>query len=164
MIWIGLGTAVLVALATGLDLLRPAARRPHLGRFASPSFDGHGEAWTTIKRKVNTNIFVLQNSDWALMVPIAGIFAYCILVIRKGWNRLTPARSITRIALVATVAVGVLGGLVNDSGVVVTAVALVYVGPLLALLELDEPTEEPELLEPAGDHPAELPDAVATPA
>jgi len=41
-------------------------------------------------------------------------------------------------------AVDLLGGLVNDSGVVLTALALVYVGPSLTLLVVDrmEPQQE----------------------
>ncbi len=152
--WVGLATAALVCGAAVLDLLRPADQRTHLGRFASSLFDGSGEAWTTITRKASTNLRVLQNSTWAFVVPVIAIYSYGVLGVRSGASRLVPRGSVRRVALVAVAAVGVLGGLVNDSGVVVTALALVYAGPFLTLLAVDESRAEPELLAPT---PASLP-------
>jgi hypothetical protein len=47
----------------------------------------------------------------------------------------------------------VLGFVVNDSGVVVTALVLVEVGPLLATLVLAAPPGQPVLLEPGPAGP-----------
>jgi len=145
---VGLITAAALAGATAVDLLRPADQRTHLGRFAASLFDGNGEAWTTISRKATTNLRVLQNSNWALLVPVVAIFSYGLLSAHSGAARLVPRRSLRRIALVAVAAVGVLGGLVNDSGVVLTALALVYVGPFLTLLAVDRVEPPQQLLEP----------------
>jgi len=59
----------------------------------------------------------------------------------------------------AAVAAGVLGFAVNDSGIVVTALVLVFVAPVLTLLALDasRPRRRPALLEPAHDSDAPLP-------
>ncbi len=154
---VGLVTAAALAGATALDLLRPADQRTHLGRFAASVFDGSGEAWTTISRKAATNLRVLQNSDWAFLVPVVAIFSYGLLGARSGAARLVPRGSVRRIALVAVAAVGVLGGLVNDSGVVLTALALVYVGPFLTLLAVDRVEPQQELLEPILE-PLDQPD------
>ncbi len=153
---LGAATAVVLGGVTILDLLRPADQRSHLGRFAAGIFDGSGEAWTTISRKASTNLRVLQNTDWAFIVPVVAVFAYGVLGVRDGVRRLLPKGSARRTAAVAATAVGVLGGLVNDSGVVVTALALVYVGPLVALAALDDGDPVPDQLEPTADDLPEL--------
>ena len=63
-----------------------------------------------------------------------------------------PPGSALRAGVVATLGVGIIGNALNDSGVVVTALVFVYVGPFLTLLALegDRPAV-PHLLAP--DHP-----------
>jgi hypothetical protein len=83
------------------------------------------------------------------MVPIAALFALYVLVVARGWRRLLPVGSAVRAAVIGTLATGVLGWLVNDSGVVVAALAFVYLGPLLTLLSLSRESEPPILVGPA---------------
>ncbi|WP_229023212.1 glycosyltransferase [Actinomarinicola tropica] len=134
----GVATLVVLALAVGLDLLRDPDDRSHLARFVLASGDDQGNFWTTISRKWATNLRVLRQSIWAWMVPIIAVFALYVLVVARGWRRLLPMGSAVRAAVIGTLATGVLGWLVNDSGVVVAALAFVYLGPLLTLLALSD--------------------------
>lgn len=152
----GLATAAVLALAVGVDLLRDPESRSHLGRFVLASGDDSATFWTTISRKWATNLRVLQQTIWAWMVPIVAVFALYVLVVARGWRRLLPVGSAARAAVIGMLATGVLGWLVNDSGVVVAALAFVYLGPLLTLLSLSRESEPAFLLGPrAVAEPAE---------
>ncbi len=140
---VGALLGALLGLATGLDLLRDPDVRTHLGRFAADLFAGDDTAGTTIARKLATNFRVLGTSIWAWMVPITAVFMLYILVHLDRAAELLPRGSARRIGVISTLAVGLLGFAVNDSGVVVTALVFVYLGPYLTLLALrdkDEPT------------------------
>lgn len=129
-------TGVLLAVAAGIDLLRPPDDRSHLARFVLASGEDQSQFWTTISRKWATNMRVLQQSIWAWMVPIAAVFALYVLIVGRGWRQHLPVGSPLRVAVMGTLATGVLGWLTNDSGVVVAALAFVYIGPLLTMLAL----------------------------
>jgi glycosyltransferase involved in cell wall biosynthesis len=152
--WKAVGVALAVtvaalAVATAVDLLRPAAERTHLGRFVTDVGDDEGTFLTTVTRKWETNVRVFGQTIWTWMVPIAAGFMIYVLVVARGWRRLLPPRSALRAGVVGTLAAGVVGWLVNDSGVVVTALMFVYVGPYLTLLALARERDEPVWLAPA---------------
>ena len=150
-------TLAVLAVATGVDLMRPPEARTHLGRLAADTRDnGFGELFTTIARKAEANIRILRATPWSWVVPIIGGFLFYVFVIRRRTAELLPRGSPLRIGVVAALAAGVLGFAVNDSGVVVTALVLVEIGPLLAILALTSgggggQAPAPILLEPAGD-------------
>lgn len=144
----GVATLVVLGLAVGVDLLRDPESRSHLGRFVLASGDDGSTFWTTISRKWATNLRVLRQTIWAWMVPIVAVFALYVLVVARGWRRLLPFGSAVRAAVIGTLATGVLGWLVNDSGVVVAALAFVYLGPLLTLLSLSRESDPAVLVGP----------------
>ena len=146
-------TVAVLGMAVGLDLLRPPEARTHLARFVVDSSGDGGTFFTTISRKWSTNVRVFQKSIWTWMVPIIAIFMIYVLVIAKGWRRMLPPGSALRAGVVGTIAAGVLGWMVNDSGVVVTALIFVYVGPYLTLLALAGEQGEVELLPPTASPP-----------
>ena len=145
----GAATLALLAAATTVDVLRPPEARTHLGRFAADlAQNGLDPLFTTIARKASVNARILRGSVWTWMVPvIAGFVLYLVLWRRRGGQLLAPGSPL-RIGVVATLVFGLLGSVVNDSGVVVAATALVYVGPLLALLAHVAEPVPPVLLEP----------------
>lgn len=149
----GIATVVVLAFVAGLDVLRGEGNRTHLGDFVVGAWEGDGTFWTTISRKWATNLRVFQNTIWTWMVPITAVFLVYVLVISKGWRRLLPEGSPLRAGILACLSAGVLGWLVNDSGVVVTALVFVYAGPYLTLLALEGGAETPVLL-PAESEPA----------
>ena len=93
-------------------------------------------AFETIERKWSTNVRVFGQTIWTWMVPITVAFVMYVLVIARGWQRLLPARSALRVGVVAPHSPGLIGWLVNDSGVVVSALVFVFIGPFLTLLAL----------------------------
>ena len=136
-------TLGVLAGATGLDLLRPADKRTHLGRLAAQVFEGgasnSGESTltTTIGRKLSTNIRVFSGSFWTWIVPVIAIVLLFFLVLQRGWDRDLPPRSALRAGVVAALLAGLLGFAVNDSGTVVAALVFVFVGPFVTLLALE---------------------------
>lgn len=155
---------LLLAAATGLDLLRPAGSRTHLGDLVSRVADeGLDPLRTTVERKLSANFRSFQ-SVWAWMVPIIAAYLLAVLAWARGWVRLLPPRSAPRAGLAGVLAAAVVGYAVNDSGVVVTALALVFVGPFLTLLALHRDPAPPLVLEPAEPAaPAARPSPVAVP-
>jgi hypothetical protein len=132
----GAVTVVALALATGIDLLRPASTRTHLGRLVTEiGTDGFGALTTTMSRKLAVN-FRTYRSPWSWTVVIIAVYMLYVLGWARGWRDLLPPRSALRAGIVGTLAAGLVGYAVNDSGVVVTAVVFVYLGPFLTLLAL----------------------------
>ncbi len=130
-------TAVIVALATALDLTRPADQQTHLGRFVTDIRSGRSNTFvTTIGRKLSTNIRVFTGSFWTWVVPIIAVVLLFFLVVERGWERDMPRGSALRACVAAALLCGLLGFAVNDSGTVVTALVFVYLGPFIILLAL----------------------------
>jgi hypothetical protein len=132
------GTLLVLALAVGADVLRPESSRTHLANFVLDSRDG-GTFWTTISRKWSANLRVFRQSYWTWTVPVIAIGAGYLLVTARRSRELLPDGSPLRTGVIGVLSVGVIGWLVNDSGIVVTALALVYALPFLVLLAIEQP-------------------------
>ncbi|GAA4282876.1 hypothetical protein GCM10022261_04070 [Brevibacterium daeguense] len=132
------GTAGMVMLAVlVIDWLRPAEQRTHFGRF----FDSilSGEAGAVLVRKIGMNIDILTQSWLTLLLPviIAGVF----------WVILDPHRfsvphlpelyrrfPLLRAGMVSLLVLLTVGTIINDSGIVVPAVGILFVIPAFAHL------------------------------
>lgn len=126
-----------VAVAAGVDLLRPPEARTHLGRMVAETWHhGNASLVTTIARKTDTNLRILRSSVWTWTVPIIAVFMLYLLAWRRMGATLLPRGSAVRTGVVSALVAGLLGFAVNDSGVIVTALVLTYVGPYLTLLAL----------------------------
>ena len=146
----GLATGGVLAIATGLDLLRPASSRTHLGRLVTDIRTGGDNTFlTTVGRKLSTNIRVFSGSFWTWIVPVIAIVLLYFLVIQRGWEYDMPRGSALRAGVVAALLCGLLGFAVNDSGTVVTALVFVYMGPFITLLALRR-DEVPKVLTPTA--------------
>ena len=138
LLYAGAATLSLIAVATGIDLLRPADERSHLGRFAADiAGSGDNTFTTTVGRKLTTNIRVFTGSFWTWIVPVIALVLLFFLVVQRGWERDIPKGSALRAGVAAALLCGLLGFAVNDSGTVVTALVFVYLGPFITLLALD---------------------------
>jgi hypothetical protein len=147
---VGLAALVVLAAATAVDVARPAEDRTHLGRLVADVEEGGADVFTTtVTRKLSTNLRVLGTSVWTWLVPVIAVFALYLLLYENRWRALLPPGSALRAGAVGTLAAGILGFAANDSGVVVTALVFVYLGPFLAVLALHEEAREEVLLEPA---------------
>lgn len=145
---------VLLATATAVDLLRPPEARSHLGRFAANVADhGMEPLLTTIARRASVNLDAATASAWAWAVPVIAAVLLSLAVGRPRGTPLLPPGSPVRTGVVAALALGVVGSLANDSGVVVLAVALLYVAPVLALTALAADGGRGVLREPTSPAP-----------
>ena len=116
---------VLLLALTAADLLRPDAQRTHLGRLAAEVLsDGPSPLWDTIVRKESANFKLLASSPWSIALVVVLIVP---LLLR---TRLSPALSA---AVAGNLLLAALGFATNDSGPVVVALALFYLGPLLVI-------------------------------
>jgi hypothetical protein len=137
---VAVGTAALaLGLVVGVEALRPADQRTHIGRFFLGAGHGNGQmVVATLQEKWRMNVAGSFNA-WAWVIPAMAAFAFYVLVVAKGWRPLLPEGSPRRAGIVAAIALAVFGWLSNDSGIVVAALVLVYTGPFLLLLALDRP-------------------------
>ncbi|HTJ74952.1 MAG TPA: glycosyltransferase [Acidimicrobiales bacterium] len=145
-------TALVLGVATAVDLLRPPASRTHLGRLAAQTLhSGDGGLVDTVSRKVEVNLGGVGQSFWTAVTPVIAV-ALLVALVYTGWGRrLAPPGSPVRAGLLGALAAGLIGFAVNDSGVIVVAMALVEVGPVVALLALADPPGRPILLEPVPE-------------
>lgn len=128
-----LAAVAALAVAVGLDALRSPSQRTHIGRFFLNVTD-----WELIRStlgiKISANLRVLRESVWAWLVPITVALSLVALVSGRLWQRALPAGSPERQGLIATLALALLGWILNDSGIVVVALASVFVGPYVLLI------------------------------
>jgi hypothetical protein len=142
-----LAAGVVLAVATGADLLRPAASRTHLGQLVSDVLNhGPGPFTTTVSRKLATNLRTYR-SVWLWAIVIIAAYLVFFVAWGRGWVRLTPRGSALRIGVLATLATGLAGNFLNDSGAVVTALVFVFLGPFLTMIALQREREEGRALE-----------------
>ncbi|MGQ0463943.1 MAG: hypothetical protein ACT4QG_01360 [Sporichthyaceae bacterium] len=141
------GTAVLVAALAGADWLRPAQSRSHLGRFVQDVLDGNGLA--TIGRKADANLTLFSNPlIVAAAIPLTVVVVVAVthphLLRLHGFARAQQADPAFQALVRATLATALLGFAVNDSGVIVPAVALFVAVPLfLAVWAAQPPSVRP---------------------
>ena len=121
-----------------LDWLRPADQRTHFGRF----FDSiiSGQALSVLARKIGMNIDILTQSWMTLVLPL--------IIIGVFWMALDPARfrlhgiqdtyrriPLLRAAMFSLAILLGVGTVINDSGIVVPAVGILFLVPVLTHLE-----------------------------
>jgi len=148
------GSVVVVSAVAILDWLRPSVERSHLGRFVQQVLDG--EAVTVIVRKLQANYEILTSNILTLLVPFAVVFVVLVLSRPVEWRaaalqlayRRSPA---LRPGLVATLVTVIVGFAVNDSGIVIPAVAATVAVPL-TLAVCVTALEREELRASENDH------------
>ncbi len=111
-----------------------SANPTHLGRFWQDLMDG--DAWGIVTRKFNAMLNSLGYWPYTLAVAAAVVFLFFVLARPTRWrvSLLQGAykHSLSmRPALICALAVGVIGTLANDSGVVVLSVAFSLATPLM---------------------------------
>ena len=125
---LGAGFLVVGVIAT-LDYLRPPETRTHLGRFVQSLLDG--DAAVIVQRKLEANLSLLTNSVLTLMVPLVLVFLAFLVRRPSGLLPWTFVRVPTlRAGLFAVLVLGVVGALVNDSGVAIPAMAATLAIPV----------------------------------
>ncbi len=155
---LGMGLAIVTTLAV-LDWLRPADEQSHFGRFVQQVLDG--ELLDVLLRKLGNNINILGSSFLGVLVPSAMVFGLVVLM-RAGTGRVAVLREAferaptLRPALTAWLVAMAIGFAVNDSGVAIPAVGIVFAIPALIVistrvLEFQQPLhQEPSDVQSAG--------------
>lgn len=139
---VGVAAVGVVAAFALLDYTRPASQQSHLGRFVGQLL--HGGAGPIIERKARANLRLLTHSVLTLVVPIAVAFVTFVLLkpmggLRRAFDRIPPLRA----GLLSVLVMGVVGFLVNDSGVAVPALALTVAVPIALSVSLSPAAREP---------------------
>ena len=88
-----------------------------------------------IERKINANLNILLSSVWSLVIPAALAFLAFLIwrpprFLRTLFQRVPGMRA----CVVGVLATGVVGGIVNDSGIAIPAVMLTLLLPHVAYL------------------------------
>jgi len=131
------GSVAVLALFAWTDLARPEGERTHLGRLLEAVGERGAEpVIDAVARKLASNLEIFRLSPWSWVAPIV-IAAVALIVLR--WQELSELMPSLRAALLGALVLGALGAAVNDSGIVVPALVLVWVLPpvVLAALELN---------------------------
>ncbi|HET6497824.1 MAG TPA: hypothetical protein VFH17_02045 [Coriobacteriia bacterium] len=131
-------TVLLIAAFSAIDLRAGAESRSHLARaWESLSKGGVSELWLIIARKAETNIRVLMHTNWSYV--LVAVLAFL------GFMRWRPQGDFAAVlsenpAFSAGMTACLIGGAVayvtEDSGIVIPALAMVYVGVAIVHLML----------------------------
>jgi hypothetical protein len=121
---------VLVAVFSYIDLAGESGKQTHLGRaWQSAGAGGLGELWLIVQRKAETNLRVLLHTNWSFI--LIGMLAFI------GFMRWHPRGEFAHTLqdnphYSAAMAAALLGGLAayftEDSGIVIPALIMLYVG------------------------------------
>lgn len=127
-----------------IDWLRPADQRTHFGRF----FDSiiSGEALSVLARKIGMNIDILTQSWMTLVLPliIIGVFWLALEPQRFSLQGMTDAYTRIPLLRAGMISLAILlgvGTIINDSGIVVPAVGILFLVPILVHLETFDPNQ-----------------------
>lgn len=145
----GIGV-VLVGLFGVIDLGRDASERTHLGRLLA----GDGQARETVVRKALQAASTVQRSSLAwVIVCTVGLAAIAWVLRPAAVRQLFAPGSTSRVLAVGALVLGVLGGALNDSGVMVPAMmAFVFVPMAVFVLVDSDGTTDAEPDPDAGVH------------
>lgn len=122
-----LAVAVIVIFAL-LDYARPSSDQTHLGRFVGDVL--HGGAWTILRRKALADLHLLSYSVLTLLIPL--MVAAAIWLLRmppRSLRRAFEGAPVLRPVLIAWVVMAIVGAVLNDSGIVIPALAVLVVLP-----------------------------------
>ena len=127
-------TAVLVPTVVAvLDWLRPTASRSHLGDFVQSVLDG--TASETLRRKADMSVASFGDFLLAPAVPLVALAFAVVGVAPERVHATWVTRAYRQVValragVVAVIVLGVVGWLVNDSGLIVTEVVMLLAVPL----------------------------------
>ncbi|QFG23009.1 hypothetical protein F7P10_19685 [Actinomadura sp. WMMB 499] len=132
---LGLFCAAGAVVVLGISYWNAQSENPtHLGRFWQDLVAG--EAWGVVVRKFNAMIGSLGYWAYTVALIAAVIFLFFVLVRPTRWRVSLLGRAYEhsptmRPAVICALAVGLIGMLVNDSGVVILSVAVSLATPLM---------------------------------
>jgi hypothetical protein len=144
-----------IAVFAAADYARPAQDQTHLGRFVGDLL--HGGAWSIVRRKALADIRLLFYSVLTLLIPLMVIVA--VLIVRRPPGILRRAfgdSAALRPALVGWLVMSVIGAVLNDSGVVIPALAVLVVLPATMTVVVASAAHDQEPVAPTQPPPSLL--------
>jgi hypothetical protein len=132
----GVATLVAILVLGGIDLLRPAGERSHLGRlFERIGGEGWSGLETIVTRKLDANIDTLMHSVWRfLLLGLIAAAAYVMWKAPSRLHRLLDRLPELRTGMIGFGIIAVLGFALNDSGVAVPGMMLGVLAPVMIYL------------------------------
>jgi hypothetical protein len=147
--WLFVGVVVVIAAFATIDLY--GGQQTHLARaIGSAEKGGAGELWTIVVRKAETNARVLTRTNWAYILLATLAFL--------GFERYRPHGDFADTlvgnphfadAITVTLVAGIVAYFTEDSGVVIPALAVFYIGVALSWLMLSRLMDGASPPEPA---------------
>jgi hypothetical protein len=135
-------TAVVLGVALAVDLSRPPDARTHLARFVT----GGGTS-SSVGGKVGQNL-----DTYAALPPLGVVVAitvgFALLLWRRRFRTALPPGSPARIGVAAALGVALLGNLLNDSGPIVSLLAMSIIAPSLVVRSAAPEEPPPTILRP----------------
>jgi len=144
---------VLIAALSAIDLLGNPGQETHLGKaLQSAGTGGLGTLWTIFARKADTNLRVLTRTNWTyLLVGIIGTLIYLRWKPRGEFKAMLERWPGYSAGLTASLIAGTVAYFTEDSGIIIPALIILYVGVgALYLIMTRMATEGPA---PADDVP-----------
>jgi hypothetical protein len=159
---VGIGA---LGLAAGADLLRSHDSQTHFGKLLdSTGKDGWKPLTDTIQRKLGAVFRLAQNSIWTKLIPVGAAFLAFTLGWRQRWKVVLAGLPALQLGIIASLAAGLLGSILNDSGPIVLAIVLSIVCPIVAIMVLQSEREDaPYLMEPTASPSPSAPTAEPAP-
>jgi hypothetical protein len=159
---VGIGA---LGLAAGADLLRSHDSQTHFGKLLdSTGKDGWKPLTDTIQRKLGAVFRLAQNSIWTKLIPVGSAFLAFALGWRQRWKVVLAGLPALQLGIIASLAAGLLGSILNDSGPIVLAIVLSIVCPIVAIMVLQSEREDaPYLMEPTASPSPSAPTAEPAP-
>ncbi|MBU4215916.1 MAG: hypothetical protein KJ792_14845 [Actinobacteria bacterium] len=147
--WVLAGAAAVTAAFAGIDWLRPADQRTHLGQLVQTAIDGG--LWDVIARKASANLAIIGNNRPLTLLTLAGVVFVVAALVRPvrrlvlspdggryGWlshgtalGAITVAAPMLAPCLMATATALLIGFAMNDSGIAIPALGVSITVPLL---------------------------------
>lgn len=133
-----LAVVLLIAAFSAIDLRAGTESRSHLARaWESLSKGGVSELWLIIARKAETNVRVLMHTNWSyVLIAILGFLGFMRWRPRGDFASTLVANPAFSAGMSACLFAGVVAYVTEDSGIVIPALAMVYVGVAIVHLML----------------------------
>jgi hypothetical protein len=105
-----------------------------------------------------------QNSISTQLIPVGtALLAYAVVWLLL-WKDVLAGRPALQLGIIASLAAGLLGSILNDSGPIVLAIVLSIVCPIVAIMVLQSEREDaPYLMEPTASPSPSAPTAEQAP-
>ena len=137
LVLVGFATVGVLGVFGAIDVTRDPEDQTHLGRLIDQTLgdDGLEGLSTVIQRKIQSNLNILFSSVWSFVIPAALAFLAFLL-----WRPPRFLRTVfaevpgMRACVIGVLATGLIGGIVNDSGIAIPAIMLTLLLPHAAYL------------------------------